>query len=70
MEDDWSIACEMAPETSKIAVIATKSNDQTIKLWDYNNGNEVLALSGYNVHSFNFSEDGRLLACGAREGYI
>ena len=68
MEDDWSMACEMAPETSQIAVIATKSDDQTIKLWDYNNGNEVLALSGYNVHSFYFSEDGQLLACGAREG--
>ena len=68
MEDDWSMACEMAPETSQIAVIATKSDPQTIKIWDYNNGNEVLSLVGYNVHSFNFSESGKLLACGAREG--
>ena len=68
MEDDWSMACEMAPETSQIAVIATKSDPKTIKIWDYNNGNEVLSLSGYNVHSFNFSENGQLLACGAREG--
>ena len=68
MEDDWSMACEMAPETSQIAVIATKSDPKTIKIWDYNNGNEVLSLPNYNVHSFNFSESGQLLACGAREG--
>ena len=58
MEDDWSMACEMAPETSQIAVIATKSDSKTIKIWDYNNGSEVLSLSNYNVHSFNFSENG------------
>ena len=68
MEDDWSMACEMAPETSQIAVIATKSDPKTIKIWDYNNGKEVLSLVDYNVHSFNFSENGQLLACGAREG--
>ena len=68
MEDDWSMACEMAPETSQIAVIATKSDSKTIKIWDYNNGSEVLSLLNYNVHSFNFSENGQLLACGAREG--
>jgi WD40 repeat protein len=68
MEDDWSMACEMAPETSQIAVIATKSDGNTIKIWDYNNGNEVLTLFGYHVHSFSFSSDGKLLACGAREG--
>ena len=67
-EDDWSMACEMAPETSQIAVIATKSDPKTIKIWDYNNGKEVLSLQEYNVHSFNFSENGQLLACGAREG--
>ncbi len=68
MEDDWSMACEMAPETSQFAVIATKSNQNTIKIWDYNNGNEVLSLIGYHAHSFSFSSDGKLLACGAREG--
>ena len=68
MEDDWSMACEMAPETSQIAVIATKSDSKTIKIWDYNNGNEVLTLMNYNVHSFCFNENGQLLACGAREG--
>jgi WD40 repeat protein len=68
MEDDWSMACEMAPETSQIAVIATKSDPKTIKIWDYNNGKEVLSLTDYNVHSFNFNENGQLLACGAREG--
>ena len=68
MEDDWSMACEMAPETSQIAVIATKSDSKTIKIWNYNNGSEVLTLTGYNVHSFNFSENGQLLACGARNG--
>lgn len=68
MEDDWSMACEMAPETSEIAVIATKSDDNTIKIWDYHNGSEVLSLPGYNAHSFSFSSNGTLLVCGAREG--
>ena len=68
LEDDWSMACEMAPETSQIAVIATKSDENTIKIWDYNNGSEVLSLFGYHAHSFSFSSDGKLLACGAREG--
>ena len=68
MEDDWSMACEMAPEASQIAVIATKSDPNTIKIWDYNNGSEVLSLYGYHAHSFSFSSEGKLLACGAREG--
>ena len=68
LEDDWSMACEMAPETSQIAVITTKSDENTIKIWDYNNGSEVLSLFGYHAHSFSFSSDGKLLACGAREG--
>jgi hypothetical protein len=68
MEDDWSMACEMTPETSQIAVIATKSDENTIKIWDYNNGSEVLSLFGYHAHSFCFSSDGKLLACGGREG--
>ena len=68
LEDDWSMACEMAPETSQIAVIATKSSQNTIKIWDYNNGNEVLSLFGYHAHSFSFSSDGKLLACGGRKG--
>ena len=68
MEDDWSMACEMAPETSKVAIIATKSGQDMIKIWDYNNGSEVLSLYGYHTHSFSFSSDGTLLACGAREG--
>ena len=68
MEDDWSMACEMAPDTSSIAVIATKSDSKTIKIWNYNNGNEVLTLKDFNVHSFDFSENGQLLACGVRKG--
>lgn len=68
LEDDWSMACEMAPETSEIAVIATKSDDRSIKIWDYRTGSEVLSLPGYNAHSFSFSSNGTLLACGAREG--
>ena len=68
MEDDWSMACEIAPETSQVAIIATKSNDNMVKIWNYNNGSELISLYGHNAHSFCFSPDGNLLLSGAREG--
>ena len=68
LDDDWSMACEMAPETSQFAIIATKYNDNMIKIWNYNNGNELVTLYGHNAHSFCFSPDGKFLTSGAREG--
>ena len=65
---DWAIACEIVPENSEIAVIATKYNENIIKIWNYFNGWEIFNLEGYNTHSFSFSAKGNLLACGAENG--
>ena len=64
----WAIACEIVPETSEVALIATKYNDNIIKIWNYLNGNDVLTLEGFNTHSFSFNNKGDLLACGAEIG--
>ena len=64
----WAIACEIVPETSEVALIATKYNDNIIKIWNYLNGSDVLTLEGFNVHSFSFNNEGNLLGCGAKIG--
>ena len=64
----WSIACEMVPETSEIAVVATKSDEDCVKVWNYNKGTELMTLEGYNTHSLCFSSSGQMLGCGAEEG--
>ena len=58
----------MVPETSEIAILATKLDNKTIKIWNYINGSEVLTLEGFNVHHFAFNILGNLLACGAEFG--
>ncbi len=64
----WSIACEMVPDSSDVALIATKYNDNIIKIWNYLNGSDVLTLEGFNTHSFSFNNNGNLLACGTQIG--
>ena len=65
---NWSIACEIVPETSEIAILATKFDNKTIKIWNYINGAEVVTLEGFNVHHFSFNHLGNLLACGGEFG--
>ena len=64
----WSIACEMVPETSEIAVVATKSDEDCVKVWNYIKGVELMTLEGFNAHSLFFNSSGQLLGCGAEEG--
>ena len=58
----------MVPETSEIAVVATKSDEDCVKVWNYNKGTELMTLEGYNTHSLCFSSSGQMLGCGAEEG--
>lgn len=64
----WNHAVLIAPETSQTAIIATKSTNDIAKIWDYQNGNEIMTLVGFNVYNFCFSPAGNLLACGGFEG--
>ena len=65
---NWYIACEMVPENSKYGVIATKSYNKIIKLWDYMTGTDLSTFTGFDVYKFAFSKDGKLLAAGSVEG--
>jgi WD40 repeat protein len=47
--------------------LATGSTDQTVKLWDTADGQELLTLKGHSdtVYSLAFSPDGKRLATGS-----
>jgi WD40 repeat protein len=51
------------------ALLASGSDDYTIKLWEVASGSEVRSLSGHTnyVYSVAFSPDGRLLASGSAD---
>ena len=65
---NWSRACQMVPETSHIGVIATKSYDKIIKIWDYLSGTDLSTFKGFDVNNFSFSKYGTFLAAGTTEG--
>ena len=67
-DDTWSICCEIAPVSSGITVIVTKSNKTSIKIWNYSNGREEGTLCGFDAYSFSFSSDGCSLATGTKCG--
>ena len=66
--DNWARACQMVPETSYIGVIATKSYNKIIKLWDYLTGSDLATFRDFDVHNFCFSKKGNILAAGTTEG--
>ena len=63
-----SLSIEIVGENSEISIIATKFDEKTIKIWNYQNGNEVVTLEGFNSHHFSFNLMGNLLACGCKYG--
>ena len=65
---NWYRACEMVPETSNIGVIATKSYNKIIKIWDYLTGTDLSTFIGFDVNNFSFSKYGNYLGAGTVEG--
>ncbi|MEH2305972.1 serine/threonine-protein kinase [Nostoc sp.] len=53
-------------------ILASSSNDNTIKLWDVASGNEIGTLTGHSsqVNSIVFSRDGQILVSGGADGAI
>ena len=62
------LICEMVPSSSDYGVVATKSDNEKIKIYNYSTGIELMSLSGFNTFSFSFSEKGDLLCCGCVKG--
>ena len=58
----------MVPSSSDYGVVATKSDNEIIKIYNYSTGIELMSLSGFNTFSFSFSEKGDLLCCGCVKG--
>ena len=65
---NWSRACQMVPETSSIGVIATKSYNKIVKIWDYLTGTDLSTFKDFDVNNFSFSRYGNFLAAGTTEG--
>ena len=47
---------------------ASTSNIFLVKIWGYITGREDSTFFGFDSYSFNFSQDGNYLACGAKNG--
>lgn len=68
-EEDYSVSCQIAPtKTANLTNIVSKSGKHSISIFNYLNGREDITFYGFDAYSFCFSDDGSLLAVGAKNG--
>ncbi len=75
---DWLWAAQYSPDTRIIATGSGKLNqtesgaDTTVRLWNAENGEEIIALEGHTdtVHDVTFSPDGSLLATSSWDNTV
>ncbi|MEA5499122.1 WD40 domain-containing protein [Limnoraphis robusta] len=62
----WVMAVSFSPDGN---ILASGSNDQTVRLWDVKTGQCLKTLRGHNsrVQCLAFSEDGKLIASGSND---
>ncbi|HRS14606.1 MAG TPA: WD40 repeat domain-containing protein, partial [Candidatus Bipolaricaulis sp.] len=65
----WVRSVAFSPDGT---VLASGSDDGTIKLWDVTSGTGLRTLTGhtYPVNSVAFSPDGKTLASGSNDGTV
>ena len=67
--DDWVTGCSFSPDGS---ILATSSNDRTVRLWRLASGELVRTIVGHvgPVSDCSFAPDGSLIASGSLDGTV
>ena len=62
----WVMAISFSPDSN---ILASGSNDQTVRLWDVKTGQCLKTLRGHKsrVQSLTFSQDGKMIASGSND---
>ena len=62
--DHWERALQLAPISAVPTILATKTTNDVIQVWDYSNGICICTLTGFNAYDIKFNAAGNLLAAG------